>query len=138
MLYEMILLASMLEFGAALKVILGALDEKRPLMFYCKAGKDRTGLLAMLVLSCCEVSDQDIIDDYFMCALVSAFHGLFVPVPRAAGHACNVPKCEAKSWCCHHSHQVPTCISGVSWQSDSFDQLLQVRDPCADRTHMEL
>ena len=68
MLYEMILLASMLEFGAAMKVILAALEAKTPLLFYCKAGKDRTGLLAMLVLSVCDVSDKEILDDYFKCA----------------------------------------------------------------------
>lgn len=37
-------------------------------MFYCKAGKDRTGLLAMLILDVCRVPEDAILEDYHMCA----------------------------------------------------------------------
>jgi len=35
-----------------------------PLLFHCAAGKDRTGVLAAMILSILGVSDQDIIEDY--------------------------------------------------------------------------
>jgi protein-tyrosine phosphatase len=35
-----------------------------PLLFHCTAGKDRTGVTAMLILSVLGVADEDILDDY--------------------------------------------------------------------------
>ena len=40
------------ELCAALSVV-AATTEDTPLAFYCKAGKDRTGLVAALSLHCC-------------------------------------------------------------------------------------
>ena len=37
-----------------------------PLVFGCHAGKDRTGLIAALVLSLCGLNKQDIMDDYIL------------------------------------------------------------------------
>ena len=37
-------------------------------MFHCAAGKDRTGLLAMLVLGALGVSHDDIVEDYALTA----------------------------------------------------------------------
>ena len=51
------------EICAALCVV-AASSEKTPTAFYCKAGKDRTGLVAALSLHCCGVSDGDIVADY--------------------------------------------------------------------------
>lgn len=53
------------EVSGGLQVVSDALEERRPVMFYCKAGKDRTGLLAMLLLTCAGASDEQIIEDYF-------------------------------------------------------------------------
>lgn len=36
----------------------------RPVLFFCKAGKDRTGLVAALVLSVLGASDEEILSDY--------------------------------------------------------------------------
>ena len=33
-------------------------------LFFCKIGKDRTGLLAALVLSCCGATDDEIVSDF--------------------------------------------------------------------------
>ena len=37
-----------------------------PIVFYCTAGKDRTGLLSMLILSILGATDEEIIDDYIL------------------------------------------------------------------------
>jgi protein-tyrosine phosphatase len=46
----------------ALKII--ASPENHPLIFHCAVGKDRTGLLAAMLLSALGVADEDIIEDY--------------------------------------------------------------------------
>ncbi len=45
-----------------------ALPGALPAVFHCAAGKDRTGLLAMLVLGALGVSNSDIVDDYALTA----------------------------------------------------------------------
>jgi protein-tyrosine phosphatase len=47
-------------FGQALEVLL----DSGPSLFHCTAGKDRTGLLAMLVLSTVGVADRDVLHDF--------------------------------------------------------------------------
>jgi protein-tyrosine phosphatase len=47
---------------AALEII--AMPENHPLVFHCAVGKDRTGILAALVLSLLGVEDEDIKMDY--------------------------------------------------------------------------
>jgi protein-tyrosine phosphatase len=49
-------------FGTVLRVI--ADGENHPLVFHCAAGKDRTGLVAALVLSVCGVPDDAIVTDF--------------------------------------------------------------------------
>jgi protein-tyrosine phosphatase len=39
-----------------------------PLVFHCQAGKDRTGVLAALVLACLDVERRAIVDDYVLTA----------------------------------------------------------------------
>jgi len=48
-------------FGLAVETMLAS---EGPALFHCTAGKDRTGLLAMLVLSTVGVSDDDVIRDF--------------------------------------------------------------------------
>lgn len=47
---------------AALEII--AEPENHPLVFHCAAGKDRTGILAAVLLSVLDVDDEDIKNDY--------------------------------------------------------------------------
>jgi protein-tyrosine phosphatase len=58
------------EFGQrildALKII--AVPENHPLMFHCTIGKDRTGILAAILLNILGVGDEDIIADYSLSA----------------------------------------------------------------------
>jgi protein-tyrosine phosphatase len=49
-------------FGTVLRVI--ADGDNHPLVFHCAAGKDRTGLVAALVLSLCGVPDDAIVTDF--------------------------------------------------------------------------
>ncbi len=37
---------------------------KEPVAIFCKLGKDRTGLLSMLILACCGASVNEIVTDY--------------------------------------------------------------------------
>jgi protein tyrosine/serine phosphatase len=65
----------LLRFGApGIKYVLELVaDRKRhPIAWYCAAGKDRTGVIAALVLSLCGVSDEDIVEDYSLSANVYA------------------------------------------------------------------
>lgn len=52
--------------GRALRVVTDGIskNDPRPVYFYCSAGKDRTGLVAALILSVLGVSRMDIIRDY--------------------------------------------------------------------------
>lgn len=65
----------LLKFGApGIRYVLELCsDETRhPIAFYCTAGKDRTGILAVLILSLCNVSEESIVEDYTMSANVYA------------------------------------------------------------------
>ncbi|MEV4617225.1 tyrosine-protein phosphatase [Asanoa sp. NPDC049573] len=57
------------EIAQALAVI--ALAENTPVVIHCAAGKDRTGLLAALVLSLVGVGDEDIVADYALTGLAA-------------------------------------------------------------------
>ena len=50
------------QFGPVLRAI--ASPTRRPLLFHCTAGKDRTGLAAALIHGICGVSRDDIIHDF--------------------------------------------------------------------------
>lgn len=63
LLNEVMLDSSGPEIRAALEVM-SNVTEDAPLAFYCKAGKDRTGIVAALALHCCGVSEDDIVADY--------------------------------------------------------------------------
>jgi protein-tyrosine phosphatase len=54
--------------GRALALIADA--GNAPLVFHCAAGKDRTGVLAALVLALLDVADADIVSDYTLSARV--------------------------------------------------------------------
>ena len=50
----------------ALRII--AEPENHPVVFHCTAGKDRTGVLAAIVLSVLGIKDDDIVEDYTLSA----------------------------------------------------------------------
>ena len=49
-----------------------ASESSLPAVFHCSAGKDRTGVLAAIVLGCLGVPDEVIIDDYALSAIGTA------------------------------------------------------------------
>src|SRR5262249_15627853 len=53
-------------FGKRLVDALDIIAERdnHPLIFHCTAGKDRTGVLAAMVLAAIGIVDEDVIDDY--------------------------------------------------------------------------
>lgn len=65
----------LLRYGApGIKYVLEMMaDSKRlPMGFYCTAGKDRTGMIAAIVLSLVGVPDENIVEDYSLSANVYA------------------------------------------------------------------
>ncbi|BDA42592.1 hypothetical protein COCOBI_03-4850 [Coccomyxa sp. Obi] len=62
--YVTILGAFQPEIACALRVLMEAVKSKEPVAIFCKLGKDRTGLLTMLILACCGASDVEIVSDY--------------------------------------------------------------------------
>lgn len=45
---------------------------RHPIAFYCTAGKDRTGIIAAIILALCGVKSDDIVEDYTLSANVYA------------------------------------------------------------------
>jgi len=45
---------------------------RHPVAFYCTAGKDRTGMIAAIILALCQVPRKDIVEDYTLSANVYA------------------------------------------------------------------
>jgi protein-tyrosine phosphatase len=45
-----------------------ASDDALPAVFFCAAGKDRTGVLSAVVLGAIDVRDEDIVEDYVLSA----------------------------------------------------------------------
>lgn len=43
------------------------MEKGETVAFYCKLGKDRTGIISMLVLSCCGATEDEIVSDYIRC-----------------------------------------------------------------------
>jgi protein-tyrosine phosphatase len=59
--YMMMLERGSNAYASALRVVAGS---EAPVVFFCAAGKDRTGVFAAIVLGLLGVSDEDIVTDY--------------------------------------------------------------------------
>ena len=65
----------LLRFGApGIKYVLELCADanRHPIAFYCTAGKDRTGMIAAIILSLCGSDPEDIVEDYTLSANVYA------------------------------------------------------------------
>ncbi len=63
-LYLDMLLGGAERFAHALRLL--AVEDTYPVVFHCAAGKDRTGVLAAIVLGALGVSDSDVVADYVL------------------------------------------------------------------------
>jgi protein-tyrosine phosphatase len=59
------------EIGRALQLVAAAAEQNTPLVFHCASGKDRTGLLAALVLGLLGVPEPTIIEDFTLTELAT-------------------------------------------------------------------
>jgi protein tyrosine/serine phosphatase len=64
LLYLLLLKTAGPEINQALTVILESLEAQRTVLVYCKAGKDRTGLICALLLSAIGADEESILNDY--------------------------------------------------------------------------
>ena len=64
--YHCLLESSDAEIGAALRALLSSAERGAPALFFCRAGKDRTGIVAALVLCVCGADDGSVLDDYVL------------------------------------------------------------------------
>lgn len=65
----------LLRFGApGIRYVLELVMDphRHPVAFYCTAGKDRTGMLAAIILKLCGAKEEDIVEDYMLSANVYA------------------------------------------------------------------
>jgi protein tyrosine/serine phosphatase len=65
----------LLRFGApGIRYVLTLCSDRQrhPIGFYCTAGKDRTGLIAAIILGLCGTKPEDIVEDYSLSAKVYA------------------------------------------------------------------
>jgi hypothetical protein len=54
-----------------------ASPENHPLVFHCSAGRDRTGVLAMLILHMCGATREEILADYVLSKCLAPSEGLY-------------------------------------------------------------
>lgn len=64
LLYEIVLESATNELCTVLRIISRSAERGQPSLFFCKLGKDRTGVTAALILNACGASDDEIIADY--------------------------------------------------------------------------
>jgi len=81
------LLQSDVSLYCALQIIRAAAERGETTLFFCKVGKDRTGLTAALVLAACGATKDEIISDYNRCFNFAgefseggAFEPMYLPV----------------------------------------------------------
>jgi protein-tyrosine phosphatase len=78
-------------YADALRLLASA--DALPAVFHCAAGKDRTGLLAMLVLGAVGVGHDDIVEDYALTSVtMAAFQAAAAEDPVAAEALAAVPQ----------------------------------------------
>jgi protein-tyrosine phosphatase len=78
-------------FANALRLL--AVPDAMPAVFHCAAGKDRTGLLAMLVLGSLGVASDDIVEDYALTSVtMDAFLTAIADDPAFATRTADIPQ----------------------------------------------
>ena len=90
-------------------VALLARPDALPAVFHCTAGKDRTGILAAIVLSAIGVRDEDIVDDYMLTGESRAARNAYLRVhePEYYAFLANLPATVREM----HADAIPTLLA---------------------------
>ena len=90
-------------------VALLARPDALPAVFHCTAGKDRTGILAAIVLSAIGVRDADIVDDYMLTGESRAARNAYLRVhePEYYAFLANLPATVREM----HADAIPTLLA---------------------------
>ena len=64
LLYKILIVSARPEINRALTVVLESLESQQSVLIFCKAGKDRTGLIVALILSAIGCDEESILNDY--------------------------------------------------------------------------
>ncbi len=106
--------------GAAITLLAepGAL----PAVFHCTAGKDRTGILAAIVLSALGVRDEDIVDDYMLTGESRAARNAYLRVhePDYYAFLANLPATVRDM----HGDAIPTLLAWIRTEHGSVPAYL--------------
>jgi len=72
-------------------------EHNYPLMFHCSSGKDRTGLIAALILACCGIDFDDIVLNYHLSdACLGPINEIVVGENRSSGLSADFDLCPPK------------------------------------------
>jgi len=72
-------------------------ENNYPLMFHCSSGKDRTGLIAALILACCGIDQDDIVQNYHLSDVcLGPINNLVVQENRSGGLSADFDLCPPK------------------------------------------
>jgi protein-tyrosine phosphatase len=90
-------------------VALLARPDALPAVFHCTAGKDRTGILAAIVLSAVGVRDEDIVDDYMLTGESRAARNAYLQVndPDYYAFLASLPDAAREM----HADAIPTLLA---------------------------
>jgi protein-tyrosine phosphatase len=90
-------------------VALLARPDAMPAVFHCTAGKDRTGILAAIVLSAVGVRDQDIVNDYMLTGESRAARNAYLQVnePDYYAFLASLPDAAREM----HADAIPTLLA---------------------------
>ncbi len=103
----------------AVELIAG--DDALPAVFFCAAGKDRTGVLSAVLLGSLGVREEDIVEDYFLTAVsIERIIGRFAETPGSPDMYRDLPAQHFAP----HRETMERLIAGVRERYDSFDGYL--------------
>ena len=93
-----------------------------PAVFHCTAGKDRTGILAAIVLSAIGVRDEDIVHDYMLTGESRGPRSAYLRVhePDYYAFLANLPATVRDM----HSDAIPTLLAWICAEHGSVWQFL--------------
>ena len=93
-----------------------------PAVFHCTAGKDRTGILAAILLSAIGVRDEDIVDDYMLTGESRAARSAYLRVhePDYYAFLANLPPAVREM----HGDAIPTLLAWIRARHGSASAFL--------------